>query len=245
VKEKRTSPSSTKPGGVKRAKLTSSDFILKSQQNQANSFKMSSLGDNNSVIAKLCNINHGNLEACKDPDRQFLPSLKEFFEEAIEQQDPANQVEKQYALITQTDWAWKALRLLAKRSTYYFMQNQNVRPISDYLELICTKLGKELANDQAKQDQQLAQQQTTQLQKQQPQSQPQQVLTAQEPSDQQTTNVAISAGVSVKEEKPDDSNSTLKADESENVTQMNDDDETFVIRPSGEEASSAKEQVQL
>lgn len=38
------------------------------------------------------------MEACKDPNRQFLPSLKEFFEEAIEQLDPANQVEKQYLL---------------------------------------------------------------------------------------------------------------------------------------------------
>jgi hypothetical protein len=36
------------------------------------------------------------LEACKDPNRQFLPTLKEFFDEAIEQLDPANQVEKQY-----------------------------------------------------------------------------------------------------------------------------------------------------
>merc|ERR1712129_452691 len=95
-----------------------------------------------SDIGKLCNINHDNLEACKDPNREFLPSLKEFFDEAIEQLDPVNQVEKQYYLTNQTDWAWKALRLLAKRSAFYFMQNQNVKTISEYLEAICNKLNK-------------------------------------------------------------------------------------------------------
>ncbi len=73
------------------------------------------MSEQQSEMAKLCNVNHGNLEACKDSQRQFLPSLKEFFEESIEQLDPANQVEKQYRLIYQTDWSWKALRLLAKR----------------------------------------------------------------------------------------------------------------------------------
>jgi hypothetical protein len=97
----------------------------------------------------LCNVNHGNLEECKDPSRQFLPSLREFFEECIEQLDPANQVEKQYRLVNQTDWDWKALRLLAKRSAFYFMQNQNVRTIPDYLEAVCAKLAKEFnMNDQ-------------------------------------------------------------------------------------------------
>lgn len=100
-----------------------------------------------SVLGKLCQVNHGNLEACRDSARQFLPSIKEFFEEAIDQLDPNNQVEKTYWLIMQPDWAWKALRLLAKRSPHYFMQvNQNVKPINEYLEAICVKLGKGLSN---------------------------------------------------------------------------------------------------
>lgn len=99
-------------------------------------------------MSKLCNVNHENLEVCKDPNRQFLPSLKEFFLDAIEQLDPVNQVEKQYYLINQTNWAWKGLRLLAKRSPYYFMQNQNVKTISEYLEAICGKLNKDFTTDQ-------------------------------------------------------------------------------------------------
>ncbi len=93
------------------------------------------------------------MEACKDPGRLFLPTLRDFFDEAIEQMDPANQVERQYYLTSQTDWAWKALRLLAKRSSYYFMQNQNVKTISEYLEAICNKLSKEFASEAQKEQQ--------------------------------------------------------------------------------------------
>lgn len=113
-----------------------------------------------SVMGKLCQVNHGNLEACRDSTRQFLPSIREFFEEAIEQLDPANEVERQYWLIAQPDWAWKALRLLAKRSPHYFMQmNQNAKPINEYLEGICTKLGKEYTAEQQRQQAALAKQQ--------------------------------------------------------------------------------------
>ncbi len=98
----------------------------------------------NPEMAKLCNINHDNLNACKNANREYLPTLRDFFEEAIEQLDPVNQIEKQYHLVNRTEWSWKALRLLAKRSAHYFMQNQNAKTISEYLEAICQKLGKEM-----------------------------------------------------------------------------------------------------
>lgn len=142
AREKR--PPASIPAKPKRLKPLCSDFIV--------SRSLSSLASNGldasapqpvSVMGKLCQVNHGNLEACRDPGRQFLPSMKDFFDEAIDQMDPANQVEKQYWLIAQHDWAWKALRLLAKQSPHYFMQmNQNAKPINEYLEGICTKLGK-------------------------------------------------------------------------------------------------------
>lgn len=125
----------------KRQRPISSDFLSKSSTNKV-------FITDSSLMSKLCNVNHQNLEICKDPNRQFLPSLKEFFTDAIEQLDPENQVEKQYYLINQTDWAWKGLRLLAKRSPYYFMQNQNVKTISEYLEAICGKLNKDFTTDQ-------------------------------------------------------------------------------------------------
>ncbi len=77
---------------------------------------------------------------------------------------------KIYFKIKNTEWAWKALRLLAKRSAYYFMQNQNVKTISEYLDAICNKLNKEFTNEQQQsnknQQQPLAQQQSENLQSQ-------------------------------------------------------------------------------
>ena len=141
VKEKRAAPAQQ----IQKAKLPkplTSDF----HPGASKVFKFS-----NPEMAKLCNINHDNLNACKDPSRQFLPSLREFFEEPIEQLDPANEVEKQYHLVNKTDWSWKALRLLAKRSAIYFMQNQNVRSIPEFLEAICNKLSKEFQVNQSEQ----------------------------------------------------------------------------------------------
>ncbi len=131
VKEK----SANKPTASKRQKPTTSDFLADSGSTKKFAFDYSD-------ITRLCNIDHANLEACKEPARLFLPTLRDFFDEAIEQMDPSAQVERQYYLTNQTDWAWKALRLLAKRSSYYFMQNQNVKTISEYLEAICNKLSK-------------------------------------------------------------------------------------------------------
>ena len=149
MKEKKAPGTTRTPS--KRARFVSSDFVAKTEKKFITE---------NSEMSKLCNINHDNLEACKDSSRQFLPSLKEFFEEAIDQLDPVNQVEKQYQLIYQTEWAWKALRLLAKKSAFYFMQNQNVKAIPEYLEAIFNKLNKEFINEQLLQQQQEQKQQT-------------------------------------------------------------------------------------
>ncbi len=134
VKEKKQQTDVKQPS--KRPKQLTSDF--------ANGSKSKVFISDNPEMAKLCNINHDNLNACKNANREYLPTLRDFFEEAIEQLDPVNQIEKQYHLINRTEWSWKALRLLAKRSAFYFMQNQNVKTITEYLEAICQKLGKEL-----------------------------------------------------------------------------------------------------
>ena len=174
---------------AKRLKPTCSDFIANTSSKVTESMGTSSASE----IVKLCNVNHDNLEACKDASRLFLPTLREFFDECIEQLDPVNQVDKEYRLINQTDWSWKALRLLAKRSAFYFMQNQNVKTISEYLEVIAGKLAKEFAfADQqiAQRQQKLLQVQQQQLQKQQQQQQQQQqhqpqVQQKKEPQEQQ------------------------------------------------------------
>jgi THO complex subunit 1 len=46
----------------------------------------------NSGLTALWNLHPDNLEACRAKDRDFLPSLENYFEEAIEQLDPRNEV---------------------------------------------------------------------------------------------------------------------------------------------------------
>jgi THO complex subunit 1 len=50
----------------------------------------------NPNLTKLWNLNPDNLEACAAPERDFLPNLDAYFEEAIEQLNPVNQVEDAY-----------------------------------------------------------------------------------------------------------------------------------------------------
>lgn len=47
-------------------------------------------------LTKLWNLCPNNLEACKSKERDFLPSLETYFEEAIMQLDPNAMVEDEY-----------------------------------------------------------------------------------------------------------------------------------------------------
>jgi len=48
----------------------------------------------NNELNRLWNLCPDNMEACRSKDRDFLPTLENYFEEAIEQLDPS--VESQY-----------------------------------------------------------------------------------------------------------------------------------------------------
>lgn len=50
----------------------------------------------NQVLTKLWNQYPDNMDACSAPERDFLPSMEEYFAEAIEQLDPSNQIEEEY-----------------------------------------------------------------------------------------------------------------------------------------------------
>ena len=50
----------------------------------------------NDNLTKLWNVCPDNLEACSAPERDFLPTIDEYFSEAAEQLDPKNQVEQEY-----------------------------------------------------------------------------------------------------------------------------------------------------
>ncbi|XP_060940016.1 THO complex subunit 1 [Limanda limanda] len=102
----------------------------------------------NDELTRLWNLNLDNMEACKSDSREFMPSLDEFFAEAIEQADPTNQVEDEYKVVRNSNYGWRALRLLSRRSPHFFQPtNQKFKSQADYLDTMVSKLAKELPKD--------------------------------------------------------------------------------------------------
>ncbi|XP_038157507.1 THO complex subunit 1 [Cyprinodon tularosa] len=102
----------------------------------------------NDELTRLWNLNHDNMEACKSESREFMPSLDEFFAEAIEQADPVNMIEEEYKVVRNPNYGWRALRLLSRRSPHFFQPtNQKFKSLADYLDSMVSKLAKELPKD--------------------------------------------------------------------------------------------------
>ncbi|KAE9542746.1 hypothetical protein AGLY_002657 [Aphis glycines] len=91
-------------------------------------------------LTKLWNLKPDNLEACKGPERDFLPSFDSFFQEAFEQLDPELCIENQYKKVNDGNFGWRALRLLARKSPHFFAQSNNpIHKLSEYLENMIKK----------------------------------------------------------------------------------------------------------
>lgn len=102
----------------------------------------------NDELTRLWNLNPDNMEACKSESREFMPSLDEFFAEAIEQADPVNMVEEEYKVVRNPNYGWRALRLLSRISPHFFQPtNQKYKSLADYLDSMVSKLAKELPKD--------------------------------------------------------------------------------------------------
>ncbi|XP_011315035.1 THO complex subunit 1 [Fopius arisanus] len=98
----------------------------------------------NPELTKLWNLCPNNLEACKSKERDFLPSLETYFEEAIMQLDPAAMVEDEYKKVNDGNFGWRALRLLARRSPHFFVHgNCPISKLPEYLELMIKKIAKD------------------------------------------------------------------------------------------------------
>ncbi|XP_043521441.1 THO complex subunit 1-like isoform X2 [Frieseomelitta varia] len=98
----------------------------------------------NPELAKLWNLCPNNLEACKSKNRDFLPSLETYFEEAIMQLDPNAMVEDEYKKVNDGNFGWRALRLLARRSPHFFVHgNYPINKLPEYLETMIKKIAKD------------------------------------------------------------------------------------------------------
>uniref|UniRef100_A0A8C2IWB9 THO complex 1 n=1 Tax=Cyprinus carpio TaxID=7962 RepID=A0A8C2IWB9_CYPCA len=135
----------TPPDGDKFASMV--EHILNTEENW-NSWKNEgcpSFVKESDELTRLWNLNPDNMEACKSDSREFMPSLEEFFVEAIEQADPTNMVEDEYKVVRNSNYGWRALRLLSRRSPHFFQPtNQQFKSLADYLENMVIKLAKEL-----------------------------------------------------------------------------------------------------
>nr|CAG4646899.1 EOG090X0324 [Megafenestra aurita] len=97
----------------------------------------------NAELNRLWNLCPDNMAACRSKDRDFLPTLEHYFQEAIEQLDPS--VESQYKRVNEANFGWRALRLLARRSLHFFTHgNTPITKLPDYLETHVRKLAKDL-----------------------------------------------------------------------------------------------------
>ncbi|CAH1983731.1 unnamed protein product [Acanthoscelides obtectus] len=100
-------------------------------------------------LTRLWNQCPKNLEACKG--RDFLPTLEEYFAEAMDQME--NNVPGEDTILKDSNFGWKALRLLARRSPYFFSHsNAIMHPLSTYLQFTLEKIaykkpGKEVSQE--------------------------------------------------------------------------------------------------
>lgn len=86
----------------------------------------------NAELTKLWNVCPDNLLSCKGGDRNFMPNLETYIESEKEKGD--------------TSYEWRALRLLARQSPYFFVANtpsSSSVKVSDYLENVRKKIVKE------------------------------------------------------------------------------------------------------
>ncbi|XP_059477913.1 THO complex subunit 1 [Neocloeon triangulifer] len=107
----------------------------------------------NPELTKLWNQASNNLEACRTKDRDFLPSLETYFEEAISQANPATMVEEKYKKVNDGNFGWRALRLMARRSPHFFTHsNTQISKLPEYLEMMIKKIAKDLPSGETADD---------------------------------------------------------------------------------------------
>lgn len=92
-------------------------------------------------LTKLWNLCPDNLEACKGKERDFLPNLEDYFADAIAQIEGSTPVKDEDNLLKDSNYGWRALRLLAKRSPHFFTYSNVIQnPLSSYLEQMVKKI---------------------------------------------------------------------------------------------------------
>lgn len=101
----------------------------------------------NQDLTKIWNQCQDNWDACLSEERIFTPPLEKFFEPVITRYETWRPEDRQKILIEESDFTWRALRLLSQKSSHFFTPSNlsQVRPINQYLDAAIEKVVKELA----------------------------------------------------------------------------------------------------
>ena len=75
----------------------------------------------NKALNALWNFSPDNLSACRDPKRNFIPSVEEVIEEALDHADPEQGVEAEYSCFNNEVWQWKNNRLFLTEADSYLV----------------------------------------------------------------------------------------------------------------------------
>lgn len=90
-----------------------------------------------------------NFEDLRSPTQQYLPTVDEFFKPIIEQMQtfpttPEGDKERERVFQQDSSLIWRALRLLARTSPYFFVHNtQTIQSMAQFLVSICEKIRRE------------------------------------------------------------------------------------------------------
>lgn len=100
----------------------------------------------NSELIKLWNLCPDNWEACLSKKRIFTPTVEKYFENVVQSFNSMTSEERQKRLSEDSNFSWRALRLLSHKSPHFFTpSNQMVKPISAYLDFVIEKVSKDFA----------------------------------------------------------------------------------------------------
>lgn len=70
-----------------------------------------------------------------------MPQLYEFFEEAMQQVDPAQEIDREYWSINDPTFCWQAARLLNRQRLHFAQENKAVqKSVPEYLEAAIKRL---------------------------------------------------------------------------------------------------------
>ena len=97
-------------------------------------------------LTELWNRYPDSLQLCCSAERQFVPQVGPFLEEAAMQADPKEQVEEEFKHVKSANFAFQALRLLSRHSPYFFQSNAavQIKALPDFLEGVVLQTTRDL-----------------------------------------------------------------------------------------------------